>query len=37
MLEHQVIEDISRDDNFCLTHGYPTWPDPNGPDFTGSD
>ncbi|KAK7822215.1 hypothetical protein CFP56_036941 [Quercus suber] len=24
----------SRDGNFCLTRGYPAWPDPNGPGFT---
>ena len=27
----------SRDGNFCPTHGYPAWPDPNGPGFTKSD
>ena len=24
---------VDRDDNFCLTHGYPAQPDPNGPGF----
>lgn len=28
---------VVRDDNFCPTCWYPSWPDPNGPSFTQPD